>query len=296
MTISTANFVDLMTPVTSEVFYNEFDRRPHQYKEIYNVHESERAFEEDSQVTGLEPARLKPEGTPVKFSDALQGFKKRYTHATYGLGIRHTRESIEDDLSGKLRQQTEALSVSIFETVETTTVDLFNNGFTTNTGGDGVSLFNTAHPLKGGGTASNTPAVQVDLSDTSLRDALIAFKNTVGDRNIPIVQTPQTVVVPTDNLWNIATILESQKKPGTANNDKNVLTNVGLNYFIWDYLTDTDSWFIKGDKHMVKFFWRRKPDFSMTVDFDTDDAKAKATARWSNSHSDWRGWYGSSGQ
>jgi len=296
MTISTAQFVDLMTPVTSEVFFNEFDRRPHQYKEIYTIHESERAFEEDSQVTGLGPARLKPEGTPVKFDDALQGFKKRYTHATFGLGIRHTRESIEDDLSGKLRQNTESLGLSIFQTVETTGVDLFNNGFTANTGGDGVPLFSLVHPLKGGGTAANTPTIQVDLSDTSLRDGLIDFKNTVGDRNIPIVQTPQTVVVPTANLFNIATILESQKRPGTADNDKNVVTNVGLNYFVWDFLTDDDSWFIKGTIHMVKFFWRRKPDFSMTVDFDTDDAKAKATARWSNSHSDWRGWYGSSGQ
>jgi hypothetical protein len=294
--MSTGQFVDLMTPATSEVFYNEYDRRPHQYKEIYNVHESERAWEEDSAVTGLGPARLKQEGTPVKYDDALQGYKKRYTHATYGLGIRHTREAIEDDLSGKLKQQVKSLGMSLYQTVETTSADLFNNGFTANTGGDGVPLFSTAHPLVGGGIAANTPTIQVDLSDSSLRDALIAFKNTVDDRNIPTIQHPESLVVATANMWNAATILESQKKSGTADNDKNVLTNVGMTYFVWDYLTDDDAWFIKGDNHKVKFFWRRKPDFSMTEDFDTEDAKAKGTARWSSSHSDWRGWYGSSGQ
>ncbi len=61
---------------------------------------------------------------------------------------------------------------------------------------------------------------------------------------------------------------------------------------VWHYLTDNDAWFLVGDIHYLKFFWRQKLAFDSAIDFDTDDAKFKATMRFSLGHSDWRGVYG----
>ena len=62
-------------------------------------------------------------------------------------------------------------------TKEVKGADVLNNAFNTNfTGGDGVTLINTAHPLAGGGTAANRATTMADLNETSLEDALIDIK------------------------------------------------------------------------------------------------------------------------
>jgi hypothetical protein len=62
------------------------------------------------------------------------------------------------------------------------------------------------------------------------------------------------------------------------------------------YLTDTDAWFIKTDApDGMKYFERRGDEFTMDNDFDTENAKYKATARYSFGWTDPRGVYGSAG-
>jgi hypothetical protein len=51
---------------------------------------------------------------------------------------------------------------------------VLNNGFSAAyTGGDGVALFSSAHPLVSGGTNSNIPSTPADLNETSLENAVI---------------------------------------------------------------------------------------------------------------------------
>ena len=48
-------------------------------------------------------------------------------------------------------------------TKEVKGADVLNNAFSSSfTGGDGVSLINTAHPLSGGGTAANRATTMAD--------------------------------------------------------------------------------------------------------------------------------------
>ena len=62
------------------------------------------------------------------------------------------------------------------------------------------------------------------------------------------------------------------------------------------YLTDTDAWFIKTNipNGMMRFN-RRAVEFGNDNDFDTDNAKAKATLRFSVGWTDFRGVYGTPG-
>ena len=62
------------------------------------------------------------------------------------------------------------------------------------------------------------------------------------------------------------------------------------------YLTDTDAWFIRTDvKDGMKYFERRGDEFDMDEDFDTENAKYKATGRYSFGMTDPRALYGSAG-
>ena len=74
--------------------------------------------------------------------------------------------------------------------------------------------------------------------------------------------------------------------------DQGMFSNVITNH----YLTDPDAWFIRTNvKDSVKYFERRGDQFEMDNDFDTENAKFKATARYSFGWSDPRGLYGSPG-
>lgn len=82
------------------------------------------------------------------------------------------------------------------------------------------------------------------------------------------------------------------------NNDVNVLKMMGLipSVVVNHYLTDTDAWFIRTDaQDGMKYFERRGDEFTTDDDFDTENAKYKATFRCSFGWTDPRGLYGSPG-
>lgn len=296
MANNTQDFLKAIDPATSEVLFDEYKKRPEQYSRIYNVMDSGRNSEIDSQIEGLGSMPEMQEGSPVSYDSAKEGYSTTYSHTNYGMGYRITKRMRQDDLTDKIMKLPKELGFSAQQTVETVAADLFNNGFSTVTGGDSKALFVTDHPSKSGQTAlSNTLAVQADLSATSLKDALIDFEDTLNARGLPLLQRAQTLVIPNANRWTAQELLKSKQKPGSADNDFNPLAEADLGWMVWHYLTDTDAWFLLGDTHFLKFFWRQKLAFDSTIDFDTDDIKSKGTMRFSNGHSDWRGVYGVSG-
>ena len=77
-----------------------------------------------------------------------------------------TEEAIEDNLYDRLgARYTKALARSMAHTKQVKAAAVLNNAFSSSfTGGDGVSLVNTSHPLAGGGTFSNRPSTYTDLN------------------------------------------------------------------------------------------------------------------------------------
>ena len=99
MAAKTSGFSALLAPGLRKVYFDEYKRRPSEYTTMFNILTSERAYEDDyelSMLGGAFPA--KPEGTSIEFVDPLTGNTNRYTHTTFGLGFRITEEMFEDDL------------------------------------------------------------------------------------------------------------------------------------------------------------------------------------------------------
>ena len=148
-----ADFSDQLMPgIRHTVILNM--RRPTEFSRIFNMRSSMKRDEIDSLVTGFGAMPKKGEGIPIFYDAALEGPRTTYVHESFGLGFRVTEETIDDELYGHIKKLPKNLATSGMQTVEVTAANLFNSGFSTVTGADGVSLFNTAHPLVGGGTAS----------------------------------------------------------------------------------------------------------------------------------------------
>lgn len=281
------------------ILFNKYFNYPDEYSQVFNVYDSDKKEEVDSSISGFGLMPVKTEGQSITYDDPIQGYDVTYSHVTYGLGFRVTKEMYEDDLYDKIRKMPKALAKSARATVEQAAANIFNYGFVTtyNSGGDAKALFATDHPLTGGGTAGNTPAVAADLTVSSLQAAITAMEETTDDRGLLLAVKPKLLVVPSELKWTARELLESKQKPGSEYNDINALAGDDLSYMVWHYLTDPDAWFLLADKddNELNFFWRERLKTQSEVDFDTNDIKFKATMRFSVKWSDWRGTYGSPG-
>jgi phage major head subunit gpT-like protein len=296
MTVARAGFSELLAPGLAHVFFQDIETWAPQYKEILKVRGSKRNKEEDLEIVGLGIMDQKAEGTSTAYDDILQGFKATYTHNTYAKAIRITQEMIEDDQYDVMKDMTVALARSAKQRLEVDAANILNNAFSSSfTGLDGVSLINSAHVLKAGGTQSNALSANADLSAASLQEATQVLEDCQDERSLNIALTPKLLVVPTAGQWTAGELLESVKKPGNANNEINVLADKELGYTINRFLTDTDSWYLLADEHKLMMYERVPLSFFKGNDFDTFDCKYAARMRYQVGWSSWRGVTGSAG-
>ena len=301
MAISRAQLAKELEPGLNALFGMEYDRYENEHSEIYETETSDRAFEEEVMLSGFGNAPTKSEGAGVSFDVANEAFTARYTHETVALAFALTEEAIEDNLYDRLgARYTKALARSMAHTKQIKAAATLNNAFNSSfTGGDGVELCATNHPLSGGGTFANEPSTAADLNETSLEDALISISTFVDERNMIVAMRGMKLIVPPQLQFIADRLLESTLRPGTADNDVNAIRNMGMlpeGYTINHFLTDTDAFFIKTDApNGFKMFERSPLATSMEADFDTGNMRFKARERYSFGFSDPRCVFGSPG-
>lgn len=298
--ITSSSFAKLLWPGLNAIWGKAYNDYPTEWDKLFEKNSSDRAYEEDLGITSFGLANVKAEGAPITYDTERQGFTSRYNHVVYALGFIVTREIYEDDQYGKVgAQKAKALARSMRQTKETNGANIYNRAFDSNyVGGDGVSMINTAHPNVSGGTWSNRIAVNADLSEASLEQAVIDIASFRDDRGLLIAAKPSKLVIPYQQQFEAARILGANGRVGTDLNDPNVLKDRGIfsNVITNHYLTDQDAWYILTDiNDGLKYFERRGDQFEMDNDFDTENAKFKATARYSFGWSDPRAIYGSQG-
>ena len=304
MAISRAQLAKELEPGLNSLFGLSYDEYNREYEEIFSIEDSNRAFEEEVLITGFGSAPTKSEGQGVSFDNASESYSARYTHDTVALAFALTEEAVEDNLYDSLgKRYVKALAKSMANTKEVKGADILNNAFSSSfTGGDGVSLINTAHPLSGGGTAANRATSMADLNETSLEDALIDISGFTDDRGLTISVQASKMIVPSELVFVAERILNSNLRTGTSDNDLNAVKSTGVlpgGYSVNHYLTDPDAFFLltsvtdQGDG--LKMFQRSGMETSMEPDFATGNIRYKARERYSFGFSDWRGIYGSQG-
>ena len=301
MAISRAQLLKELLPGLNALFGMEYARYGEEHKEIYETEKSERSFEEETKLSGFSAAPVKNEGAAIAYDNAQEAWSTRYTHETIALGFSITEEAVEDNLYDSLSARyTKGLARAMSYTKQVKAAAVLNNGFSSNyPGGDGVALFSTQHPLVSGGTNSNTPTVQVDLSETALENAVIQIAGWTDERGLLIAAKPRKLVVPPALQFVATRLLETQLRPGTNDNDVNAIVNNGSipeGYTINHFLTDTNAWFLTTDvPNGMKHFVRTPLANSMDGDFDTGNVRYKARERYSFGWSDPLGMYGSAG-
>lgn len=299
-TINSGSFAKALWPGVNAWYGKAYDEYAVEHPKLFETFKSSKAFEEDVGVSSFGLAAVKPEGSPISYDSERQAFITRYNHVVYALGFIITREMVEDDqyaVAGPRKAQ--GLAFSMRQTKEIVAANVYNRAFNSSyVGGDGKELLATDHPLFAGGTWSNELATAADLSEAALEQAHIDIAGFTNDRGLLISVKPKTLIVPRQLMFEAKRILAPDGRPGTDTNDVNAMKLMGLvpEVVVNHYLTDTDAWFLRTNvPHGMKHWERRADAFEMDNDFDTENAKYKATARYSFGWTDPRGLFGSPG-
>ena len=305
--INSSSFAKALWPGVNTWYGEAYNQYPVEWDKLFEKSTSRKAFEEDVGTSHFGLAVAKSEGSPVTYDAARQGFTSRYQYVVYALGFIITREAFDDDqydVVGKLKAQ--SLAFSMRQTKEIVAANIFNRAFSTNyLGGDGASLIASAggggspsHPNVAGGTYTNGVATAIDLSEAALEQACIDIADFKNDRGLKIAVRPRKLVIPKELMFEAHRILKTDGQVYSADNTLNAIKTMGMipEVVVNHYLTDTDAWFILTDvKNGLKYFERNGDEFTMDEDWDTENAKYKARARYSFGWTDPRGIYASPG-
>jgi hypothetical protein len=297
--ISRAQLLKELLPGLNGLFGLEYKRYPEEHKSIFDIEKSDRSFEEEVKLSGFGTAPVKSEGESIQYDTAQEAFTARYTHETIGLGFSITEEAIEDNLYDSLSSRyTKALARAMAYTKQVKAASVLNNAFDSNyKGGDGVALCSTSHPLVGGGTNSNTPAVAADLNETSLEAAVIQISKWTDERGLLIAAKQRKLIIPVQLQFVAQKLKGTSTKLGSADND--MATAPGIlsgGTVINHWLTDVNAWFLTTDiPNGLKMFERAALTTKMDGDFDTGNVRYKARERYSFGWSDPLGIFGSPG-
>lgn len=300
--INTGSHPKLLWPGIHAIWGQVYDEHQDEYTDLYEVLDSDKAYEQDVQVTPFGLAPIKPQGAPIPYQGEVQGPVTTYQHIAYALGYIVTFEELRDNLYEVVSQRrAKANAFSVRQTVENVAAFLYNNAFVTTyfTTADGAALCSTAHVNTTGGTYSNTLSPAADLAEASVEDLIIQIMGAQNDTGLLINLMPESLHISRQEWFNANRIMKSVLQSDTANNNINVLkaTNalpkgIKMNH----YFTNSGPWFIRTNcPNGMTFFWRDRPMFDQDNDFDTKNAKAATYMRFSVGCTDPRSLFGSNG-
>jgi hypothetical protein len=298
MSINLASIFNQLTPGLMAVT-GKYKEVPNEFASIFVKKQSILNMERTSQARFLGIGQMKADGAATAFEN-LAG--DRYTYnmqpINAGLGYVMTRNTLSDGLyKDVFRPNNLGLQNSMRNFWNVQAAYLFNAATTYNPliGGDGVALLSASHPYDGG-TWANTSSTPQSLSEASLTAAIKAIPSTFVDQaGLFIDVMSEDLLIP----WNLRDValrlIKTELRPGTANNDINVIPVLhgGIKNIVTSrFLTSPYAWFlttsVKGFIHL-----EREPfETDMFVDFDTDSLKVKCFERAGYFNNDPRAVYG----
>jgi len=298
--ITTGTHPKALWPGIKAWWGRSYNEHPVEYLDLFEKQTSDKAYEEEVEITGFGLAPVKPQGQQIYYDVEAQGAVSRFTHVAYALGYIVTFEELRDDLYEVVsRRRASQLAFSMRQTKENVLAGVYNLAFSNSAlGADGVPLISNAHPTLSG-NQSNLLATAADISEAAVEDLIIQIMQMVNNRGMKISALPMSLLVPPASWFEANRIYNSVLQNDTANNAINVLRataafprGIKVNH----YFTSQTAWFIRTNvPNSLTYFERDPISFDQDNDFDTKNAKAACYERYSGYWADWRGLFGTPG-
>jgi len=300
MAVNLSAIKDLLLPGLRGI-EGKYEMIPSQYDKIFTKHDSKLALERTAEMRYLGLAQLKTEGGQTAFDNSAgERYVYNQEHTEIALGYAITRKAIDDNLyKTQFAPSNLGLIESFQQTKEIYGANILNTATTYNAafGGDGKALCATDHPIDGG-TVANRTTTDVDLSESTLLNGMIAVRTNFKDQaGLKVFARARKLVIAPQNEPVAIRLTKTELRPGTADNDVNaIMTTAGglpEGYMTNDFLTSAFPWFLLTNIDGLSYMERVKFESDMQVDFVTDNLLVKGYERYSFGYYNFRSIYGS---
>lgn len=187
---------------------------------------------------------------------------------TFAQGINISKQLFDDNMHGVWAEDVRDFADKARQTQDQNAFKIFRNGFTTTLTADGVSWFNSAHPLIGGSTQNNTGTAA--LTPISLNTAMINLLQQKDQAGVIMGSRIATLLVP-PALWKHAIeITDSALIADSGNNNLNVYRSaVGMTVYtsVWlssDAGGSDTAWYALAKRHGIHRFIRQGIETALT--------------------------------
>lgn len=242
-----ANYSDLygssMLPVLEELFRSELEMHPSRREELFKIVSTNKDIYQALELHDMPLFAEVPENTEYTYHRPKQGANKTFTILKYGLGFSISEEAVDDGKFDFISDAIRKMAKSAKESQEIAAINIINNGFSSETVADGLSLFNTAHTLPSGLTFRNRASTEVDLSQSALDSALSDFETQfIGDSGIIYKMMPKKLLVHPNSKRYAMELVGSDLKPDSMDNNLNAFKGDGIQVISSPHISDSDSW------------------------------------------------------
>lgn len=298
MAITRGSERDLLLPGLASIIMS-YPEIPRQWPQVYHRGTSKMSLERSVEMRPVGLAQLKGEGQSTAFDNSAgERFVWNTEMTALGLGFAITREALDDNLyKDQFNPQSMGLAESFAQTWEIIHANLFNTGTTYNAsiGGDGVSYFNTAHPIDTG-TYANRPSPDLDLNEAALELAFQTIRGFPDQAGIIKFFRGRKLVVPKQLEFVAERLTKTELRVGTANNDVNAFMSAGAlpeGYQVMDFLTSAYAWFLLSTCKGLIHYDRVAYEMDLQVDPLTGNLLVVGYERCGVSYNNPRSAYGS---
>lgn len=312
-----SEFTELMTRDMYGWFQEAYDQLSPVYPQVFTVKPLVGAYAQETAGIGLGQLSERSEGNDIVASNPLEGYTVIGKPRTFSDSFFLTMEFVEDATPEKMSNTMQGFAATwasgVINTKETFAAKFFNyggytsgrhdtfdntiTGVITDSSGDVIytgkpffALTANDHPAKDGSSYFNSLGA-LSLTVSNLQTAYNQMTNTnnYDERGEKISLKPDTLLIPPALRFTAQTILQSEKTPGDANNSINTSQNL-VTQLEWQYLTDTNGWFVGAKSKGLTFLERKAPVMDFYQDEKSKKFYATIDARFGGMVTNWRYW------
>lgn len=310
MTIYTDTFGDIDAPSSGlkdnldEVFMDEFIGENFEFEQVFKVEEMTELVRNESKIQYPVRSRTVSEGGSFHRVEMQQVRTKQYVMEFIKTEMKITREAMKYQKFQELKDGAKALAQVMHTTIEELAQSVFLLGFTTLQTPDGVSLFNTLHPIfdaDAGYPTTQSNRSNLKLNPTNLKLRRTALRKHRNEKGALSKARADRLICGPDQEFNAQHCMQDGYEPFSANLTSNIAgQGLGGKPIVLSYIADSDypdSWFLQDSKrHMLKFFWGQKPKNWIDKDPNTADWLYRTEAHICFGASDYVGIDGNTGE
>jgi phage major head subunit gpT-like protein len=308
---NTLSLTAVVDPGVKKHFVDGYKQKPPQLDKIFKVDTQTSETDKYQNYTGIGSLNQVNQGGIYDEDVPIQAYGVNLSPVKYGKMIPVTYELMKWAKAKEIWDSSAALGRATARHIEKAGASVLNNSQNTSyiSYSDNKPLGSTQHTRADGGSAqSNASSTGLVPSYENMEVGLLAMEYQLDDRGQAIALQGQRVIAPPQLRQKFITLLKTEKKPGTTDNDINVYNSMQEYYgvmelLIWYYLGapaggSNTRWFVE-DKEESKLMWQwaDKPNVKRdeSIGFKNDTVYYKGMYYASKGWRDWRGIWVSAG-